>query len=81
MEAVAPITNQSLSVICCHQALIPHIKNKRSQLYYLKFSFKLGKVYWLQSIRLSAGGKKNHLQVPGAARHCTNDTHLWPHMN
>lgn len=44
MEAVAPVTNQSMSVICRHQALIPHIKNKRSQLYYLKFSFKLGKV-------------------------------------
>lgn len=45
VEAVAPITNyQSLSLICRCQALIPHIKNKCSQLYYLKFNFKLEKV-------------------------------------
>ena len=45
MEAVAPIPNyQSLSLICHCQALIPHIINKCSQLYYLKFNFKLEKV-------------------------------------
>lgn len=45
MESVTPITNyQSLSLLCNRQALIPHIKNKRSQFYYLKFNFQLEKV-------------------------------------
>ena len=45
MEVMTPITNyQSLSLICNRQTLIPHIKNKRSQFYCLKFNFKLEKV-------------------------------------